>query len=556
MNWFTQLFTEYSVAQTMLMLSIVIASGLALGHVRVFGISLGIAGVLFTGLALGHFRPPMSDEVLDFAREFGLILFVYTIGIQVGPGFLASFRRQGIGLNATAAAIVLLGVATTLVAHCVAHIALPVVVGLMSGAVTNTPSLAAAQQALKDQPGYAAEAAQLPGLGYAMAYPFGIVGIIVTMSAVRWLFRIDLQKEAEEYNKVQGGTALRPENLNLELKNPGLAGQTIQQLYALVPSGIVISRLLRDDRVQIPRPDTALRLGDVLHVVGSKVNLEKLRMTVGDVSPVDLRAIPSKLTSKRILVTQKDVLGRTLAELGLQTRYEATITRIYRAGIEFVAHPGVRLQFGDTVTAVGEESALKKVAVDLGDSPKQLNYPNILPIFIGIILGVIVGSVPLTIPGVPVPVKLGLAGGPLLVAILLSRLGNVGPVTWFLPQNANLIVREIGIVLFLACVGLRSGGRFLQTLTQGNGAYWMAWGAAITIIPLLVTAIAARLFFKTNYLVLCGLLAGSMTDPPALSFANSLTSSEAPAITYATVYPLVTFLRVVFAQILVIFLSS
>ena len=556
MEWLFQLFTEFSVAQTILILSLVIATGLALGKLRIAGVGLGIAGVLFTGLACGHFRPPMNDQVLHFIREFGLVLFVYTIGIQVGPAFLSSFRRQGIGFNAGASAVVLLGVVMTVCIYTIAKVALPAAVGLLSGAVTNTPSLAAAQQALKDRAGMTPDLAQLPGMAYAIAYPFGIVGIIFTMQIVRWLFRINPQQEADEYLKVQEQAFPTPKNLNLEVKNPGLVGQTVQSLLSLVKSDVVISRLLRQDRIQIPLPGTSLQLGDVLHAVGSQESLEKIRVAAGDVSPLDLRTVTSKLTTKRILVTQRDVLARSLAELAVETRFGSTITRIYRAGIEFVPNPNVRLQFGDTVTAVGDESAIKKLSVELGDSPKQLNYPNILPIFIGIFLGVIVGSIPLNIPGVPVPVKLGLAGGPLLVAILLSRLGNVGPVTWYLPQNANLIVREIGIVLFLACVGLGSGERFWETLTRGDGIYWVGYGAAITVVPLLTVGIAARLFFKMNYMAICGLLAGSMTDPPALGFANSITQSEAPAVTYATVYPLTMFLRVLTAQLLVIFLGS
>jgi putative transport protein len=556
MSWFIQLFTQESVAQTVLLLSMVIACGLALGHLRVFGISFSIAGVLFAGLAFGHFQPPINHEVLHFVREFGLILFVYTIGIQVGPAFFASFRKQGIGLNAGATAIVVLGVLTTVAIYFLAKIVLPATVGLLAGAVTNTPSLAAAQQALQGLKEIPEDFAQTTGMAYAIAYPFGVVGVILTMLAVRWLFRIDPAKEAEEFNRAQAQAQPKPENINLELKNPGLVGQPLEKLAALVKPDAVISRFFRDGHVQTPRRDTILQMGDVLHAVGSREGLEKLRLTVGEVSTLDLRTVGSRLTSERILVTHKEVIGETIAELALEARYEATITRIYRAGIEFVPHPGVRLQFGDTVTAVGEADAIKELAAELGNSPKQLNYPNILPIFIGLILGVVVGSIPLSIPGVPAPVKLGLAGGPLLVAILLSRLGNVGPVTWYLPQNANLIVREIGIVLFLTCVGLSSGKNFVNTLMHGDGLYWMACAALITLLPAMLVAIVARWKYKMNYMVICGLVAGSMTDPPALSFANSITSSEAPSITYATVYPWTMFLRVLTVQLLVIFLGT
>jgi putative transport protein len=556
MNWFAQLFTQESVAQTVLLLSLVIACGLALGHLRVWGISLGIAGTLFAGLAFGHFQPPINHDVLHFIREFGLILFVYTIGIQVGPAFFASFRKQGIGLNAGATAIVLLGVIVTVALFFLAKIMLPAAVGMLAGAVTNTPSLAAAQQALQGLKQIPEDAAQITGMAYAMAYPFGVIGIILTMLALRWLFKINPQKEAEEFTRQQAANQPTPENINLELKNPGLVGQPLEKLIALVKPDAVVSRLLRNGHLQTPRRDTILQLGDVLHAVGSHQGLEKLRLTVGEVSALDLRTVGNRLTSERILVTKKQVIGDTLAELALEARYEATITRIYRAGIEFVPHPGVRLQFGDTVTAVGESDSIKELAAELGNSPKQLNYPNILPIFIGLIFGVIAGSIPLSLPGVPAPVKLGLAGGPLLVAILLSRLGNVGPVTWYLPQNANLVVREIGIVLFLSCVGLASGKNFVETLTHGRGLYWMACAALITLLPTLFVAIMARWKFRMNYLVICGLVAGSMTDPPALSFANSITASDAPAITYATVYPWTMFLRVLTIQLLVIFLGA
>lgn len=553
MEWFIQLFTGHSAAHTVIVLSLVIALGVAIGHIRIAGVSLGIAGVLFSGLLFGHLRMTTHDEILEFVREFGLILFVYTIGMQVGPGFFASFRRQGLKLNALAAAVVLLGVAVAVSMHFLLDLPVAVLVGLLSGAVTNTPGLGAATQALHERIAGSPDLA-LPGMAYAVAYPFGILGIILTMLLIRHLFRIKPEVEAQEFDRQQGGLAQPPRNYNLQITNPKLTGVEVRRLAGLVQADFVISRLMRQDRVLIPTADTTLQAGDVVHVVCTQENAEKLALVVGDISPVDVRAVPSSFTARNILITQNNAVGKSIRDLDLMTRYGVAITRINRSGNDLLAKAGLELQFGDRVTVVGEESALKKVAVELGDSLKQLNHPNILPVFIGIIIGVIVGSIPFDVPGVPAPVKLGLAGGPLLVSILLSRIGRIGPVVWYLPLSANLVLREIGITLFLACVGLKSGVRFYETLVGGDGLYWMALGAAITAIPLVAVALVARLVYKLNYLSLCGLLAGSMTDPPALGFANQITSSDAPAITYASVYAMTMFLRILTAQAIVLLL--
>ncbi|MFH0907784.1 MAG: putative transporter [bacterium] len=555
MKWIVDLVTGHSVAQAVLVLSAVITLGVAVGHLKYRGVGLGIAGVLFTGLVFGHFHLTVNDEVLEFMREFGLILFVYTIGMQVGPGFFASFRKQGLKFNLMAAAIVFLGVGVALAIYYIAGLPLEVVVGLLAGAVTNTPSLGAAQQALADRMGQTSELAQLPGLGYAVAYPFGIMGIIVAMLLVRVLFRINPRREAEEFEQQHASVGAAPVNYNIEVTNPRLAGQPVPMLASILKTDFVISRLLRGETVIVPTGDTRLQLGDILHVVCAQESADKLAIIVGDVSKVDVRAVPSQLSARNILITQNDAVGKSISELDLMRRYDAAITRVHRAGIELVASAGMELCFGDRVTVVGSEGAIKKVSVELGDSLKQLNYPNILPVFIGIILGVLLGSLPISIPGVPAPVKLGLAGGPLLVAIFFSRYARVGPVVWYLPQSANLTLREVGIALFLACVGLRSGGRFVETLVHGDGVYWMFLAALITVIPLVIVGFVARAVYKVNFLSVCGLLAGSMTDPPALSFANSITASDAPAITYASVYPLVMFLRILTAQAMVMFLA-
>ncbi len=554
MDWFIQLFTGHSAAHTVIILSLVIALGVALGHIKLFGISIGIAGVLFSGLAFGHFHLTVNEEILEFAREFGLILFVYTIGMQVGPGFFASFRRQGLKLNLLAISVVLLGVATALAIHFIWKVDIPVIVGLLSGAVTNTPGLGAAQQALREtitDPDILAQ----PGMAYAVAYPFGIIGIILTMIGGRYLFRINPEKEAIAFDEAHGHKGAAPANYNISVTNTRLVGQQVRELAKLIQAEFVISRLLRQEKVMVPNADTVLQLGDVLHVVCTADSAEKLSMVVGDVAKdVDVRKMASHVTARNILVTQNAVVGKSIRELDLMNLYGVAITRINRAGLDLVAKASSELMIGDRITVVGEEEQLKKVSVELGDSLKALNHPNILPVFIGIILGVLLGSIPFQIPGVPAPVKLGLAGGPLLVSILLARWGRVGPVVWYLPLSANLILREVGITLFLACVGLKSGGKFVETLVAGDGVYWLGMGALITIVPMMIVGIAGRYIFKLNYLTLCGLLAGSMTDPPALGFANQIASSDAPAITYASVYATVMFMRILTAQAIVLLL--
>lgn len=555
MNWFIELLHGESTAHTVLVLSAVIALGVALGHIKFGGISLGIAGVLFSGLAFGHYQFHVNGEIIEFVRELGLIFFVFTIGMQVGPSFFASLRKQGLKLNLLAASIVLGGVAVALALFYFADLPLAAVVGLLSGAVTNTPGLGAAQQALKESLPDLAGTAEMSGMAYAVAYPFGIIGIILTMILVRVVLRIQPTREAAEFEKAQAPTHGIPDNYNIKVTNERLAGHEVRELAALAKVDFVISRLLRGSEVVVPDADTRLHTGDVLHVVCSKDNAAKLAIIVGDVTREDVRKVPSELVSRTVMITRNQPVGETIRELDLLGRYGVAITRVSRAGIELVARADTHLHFGDRVTVVGEPTAVTQVAQELGDSMKQLQHPNILPIFIGIILGVILGSIPFSIPGVPAPVKLGLAGGPLLTAILLSRYARIGPIVWYLPQSANLILRELGITLFLAAVGLKSGGKFIATLTQGDGLYWMALAALITVVPLLVVGFVARIVFKLNYLSLCGLLAGSMTDPPALSFANQIASSDAPAVTYASVYALVMFLRILTAQALVIFLA-
>ncbi len=550
MDWIGSLFTQESVARTVVLLGLAGAVGTALGKVRVFGISLGIAGVLFVGLFLGHLKLTFDAHVLEFVREFGLILFVYTLGLQIGPGFFGSLRARGLSLNLFAAAVVLLGALVSVVWIGFGFVSLPAGVGLLSGATTNTPSLAAAQQALK-QVGAPDDASIVQGLAYAVAYPFGILGIIFTMLTVRSVFRIDVKAEVAVAEAARRPSVPRPATRNFEVRNPNLVGRALGRVPGLVGSGVVVSRFSRGGVVEVAQPETLLQLGDVLHAVGPEDGLDALRVVVGAEARVDLKTAPGPVTNRRLIVTKTGLLGEPLEESEVFTNHQVVVTRVTRNGLEFTPTPGFRLQFGDILMVVGEAPQIDAVAAAVGNSPKALESPQPIPFFLGIILGVIVGSIPLALPGLPAAMKLGLAGGPLVVAILLSRLANTGPLVWHMPPTANLMLREIGITLFLASVGIKSGEKFVEVLTSGNGWHWLGYGAAITAIPLITVGLMARAWRKTNYAELCGLLAGSMTDPPALAFAQQTTASDAPAVAYATVYPLVMLLRVFSAQLVV-----
>lgn len=553
MDWILQLFAHDSVARTVILLGVAGAAGTALGKIRVFGVTLGIAGVLFAGLVLGYLKLTIDAHVLEFVREFGLILFVYTLGLQIGPGFFGSLRARGFALNGFAVAIVLLGTALAVGLIAVGLVVVPAGVGLLSGATTNTPSLAAAQQAL-GQVGAPESAAVIQGLAYAAAYPFGIVGIILTMMLVRRVFRVDVRAEVSLAEKAQAPAVPKPATRNFEVRNPNLVGRALGKVPGLDGSGVVVSRLSRGGKVEVARPDALLRLGDILHAVGPEEGLDGLRVVVGAEAGVDLKALPGSVTNRRLIVTRSEVYGKELGELDFFAAHNVVVTRVTRGGIEFSPTSGLRLQFGDILMVVGESPEIDLVAAKVGNSNKALNSPQPIPFFIGIALGVLVGSIPLALPGLPAAVKLGLAGGPLVVAILLSRIASTGPLVWHMPTNANLMLREVGITLFLAAVGLKSGGNFIEVLLGGDGLRWLLYGAVVTAVPLVVVGVVARAWKKLNYAELCGLLAGSMTDPPALAFAQQTTGSDAPAVAYATVYPLVMLLRVFSAQLVVFLL--
>lgn len=553
MHWLIDLILSASAAQSLLILSLVTALGLFAGSLRVFGVQLGVAGVLFSGILFAHFGFGIDPHVLEFAREFGLLIFVYTIGLQVGPGFVASLKRRGFALNLLALSIVAMNVAIVIGVHKLGKVEMPDAIGILSGATTNTPSLAASQQMLKDHAGAADETVKRPALSYAMVYPFGVLGTIFSMLLLRFILRVDIKKEADALTHSRKKSAF--ETLNLEITNPNLNGLSLKNIPALDEFQIVISRVLHDGRVQVAEPETILATGDVLLAVGRRENLDKLRVLVGPESKVDLQKLPSDVTARQIIVTRPNALGTTLDELALLERFGVTVTRVVRAEVEWSPLSDFRLQFGDVLMVVGEEDDIRKVAHELGDSPKQLNHPQLVPVFLGIGLGVMLGSIPIYLPGIPVPFKLGLAGGPLLVAIFLSRLGSLGPLSWYMPTPANFMLREVGISLFLACVGLKAGSGFAETLLRGDGLFWMTCGAAVTFLPELIAGLIGRLAMKLNFLTICGVLAGSMTSPPSLAFAGTYTRSDQPSVSYATVYPMVMLLRVLSVQLLLLIFS-
>ncbi|AHF89770.1 permease [Opitutaceae bacterium TAV5] len=553
MEWLQNLFAHESVARTVILLGVAGGAGIALGKIKICNIGLGAAGVLFAGLALGHFKLSFDHNVLEFVREFGLILFVYTLGLQIGPGFFASLRSRGLILNGFAAAIVLFGVAVAALWIGTGMVGVPAGVGLLSGATTNTPSLAAAGQALGEV-GAPDDATAIQGLAYAIAYPFGIIGIILTMILVRVWFRVNVKKEVEDAEASHLPSVPKPTTRNFEVRNVNLDGRKLSEVPGLAGSGVVISRFSRSGVVEVARPDTRLQLGDILHAVGPEAGLDSVKIVIGAETGVDLKTIPGTVTNQRLIVTKSAVFGKPLAGLSTFAQHHVVVTRVQRQGLEFTPAPGFRLQFGDVLMVVGEPAQIEAVAADLGNSRKALDLPQPMPFFFGIALGVLFGSIPLFIPGLPAAVKLGLAGGPLVVAILLSRLTTTGPLVWHMPHNANHMLREIGITMFLAAVGIKSGEKFVSVLLGADGLRWMLYGAVITIVPLLVVAVTARLWKKVNYAELCGMLAGSMTDPPALAFAHQSTGSDAPGVAYATVYPLTMLLRIFTGQLLVFLL--
>ncbi|TCW14141.1 putative transport protein [Raoultella sp. BIGb0138] len=544
------------IALTVSVLALVAVVGLWIGNVKIRGVGFGIGGVLFGGIIVGHFVDQagiaLSSPMLHFIQEFGLILFVYTIGIQVGPGFFASLRVSGLRLNLFAILIVILGGLVTALLHKLFQIPLPVVLGIFSGAVTNTPALGAGQQILRDL-GVPFEVIDQMGMSYAMAYPFGICGILLTMWLVRLFFRINVENEAQQFDERSGNGHAVLQTINVRVENPNLNNMAIQDVPMLNSDKLICSRLKRDELLMVPAPGTLIQTGDLLHLVGRPEDLHNAQLVIGKEVATSLSTRGTDLKVERVVVTNEKVLGKRIRDLHFKQRYDVVISRLNRAGVELVASSHASLQFGDILNLVGRPEAIDAVAAELGNAQQKLQQVQMLPVFIGIGLGVLLGSIPLFIPGFPAALKLGLAGGPLIMALILGRIGSIGKLYWFMPPSANLALRELGIVLFLAVVGLKSGGDFVATLTEGDGLSWIAYGIFITAIPLLAVGILARLLLKMNYLTLCGMLAGSMTDPPALAFANNLhATSGAAALSYATVYPLVMFLRIITPQLLAV----
>jgi len=558
MTWLIDLFTKPSVGQQVVVIAFTAAIGLMVGKIKVKGISLGGAGALFVGILLGHLGLRVEGNVLHFIQEFGLILFVYTIGMQVGPGFMDSIRRHGLVLNVLSVGIVLLGVFVTLCLYFFTgmHDNVPVLIGMLCGAVTNTPSLGAANSAFAA----AGVDTSLTGIGYAVAYPFGVIGIILVMILMRVIFRQDPNKAAERYTADIAANSKEIVSCSLTVDNQNLFGIQLKEIPDLISSGVVVTRLLRGENIFTPNGKTVIERGDKMHIVGMPEAVAAMEKIIGrrlETPITKFASDPAKpIQVKTILVTNKKVLGRTIGSLALAERYGVNVSRVTRGGIKFTGRLDLRIKFADKLMIVGSAEGIEAVAKELGNSLTALDHPEILPAFLGIFLGVIVGSIPLAIPGMPTPLKLGLAGGPLVVAILLSRKRKIGPLNFFMANSANLMLREFGLTLFLSCVGLNAGIRFFDVLLNGDGLYYMGLAALITFLPLAVMACVGHLVFKVNYLSLCGVLAGATTDPPALAFANSQADSEAVNIGYASVYPLTMLLRILSGQVLAILLLA
>ncbi len=542
------------VALAVLVLSVVTVVGLAISALKFRGIGLGITGVLFSGLLFGHLGWHIDDAVLQFVKEFGLILFVFTIGLQIGPGFFSSLRQQGLPTNLCAAAIVLGGASVTIVAGWILGIHPFAAAGLFSGATTNTPSLGAAQQAIAMVPGAESGSKSQAALAYAVAYPGGVLGIILSIVGLRTIFEIDTASEVASFEQERRNQTPPLKRRSLTVTNPALEGLTIATIPGLPSAGVVISRIQHSDtgEVSVATGNEPIRLGDTIMAVGTAANLDRFQPVIGSRSENDLLNNATGILYRRIIVTRKGPLGKSLRQLGLHTTYGVIVTRIQRGELELPGHPDTRLQYGDVLQAVGDGEGLDQAAALLGNSPKDLGHTNFLPVFLGLALGVVAGLIPLAIPGLPGAIRLGLAGGPLVIAIILSRIGQIGQIVWYMPEGANLALRELGIILFLACVGLKAGSRFIPTLMSPQGLGWLIAGFCITVIPLLVVGVIARLVMRMNFVTLSGLIAGSMTDPPALAFANAMTKSDAASVSYAAVYPFTMLLRILCAQLLVL----
>jgi putative transport protein len=555
MEWLNSLLWNEGIAHTILLYSLVIALGVLCGKIKFSGISLGPTFVLFAGLLIGHLGFTVNHDVAEFIRDFGLILFIYSIGLQVGPGFFSSFKKGGVQLNLIAAGIVFSGALVTIAFYYLLNgrVSMPMLVGIMSGAVTNTPGLGAAQEALRQavEAGQITEAPQI-ALGYAVAYPLAVVGIILSIIVMRVIFRISLDHEEKAILSEVESAADKPERLTLRLTNKAISGRELHNIKHLVGRNFVVSRMMRGNEFSIPQTETVLLEGDILLVIAAQADAEPIKAFIGETAEMDWKISEKQLVSRRIVITRSEINGKTLGSLKVRTLYGVNITRVNRSGVDLLGSPNLVLQMGDRVMVVGELEAIEKVEQFLGNTLKKLNEPHIITIFIGIFLGILIGSIPFFIPGIPMPVKLGLAGGPLIVSILIGRFGYKLKLITYTTQSANFMLREIGICLFLASVGITSGGKFAETVFSSDGLLWVGIGFLITTIPLLIMGFIGRKIARLNYFTLIGLMAGSTTDPPALSYSTSIANNDQPAVSYSTVYPLTMFLRVIIAQILIL----
>lgn len=542
------------VAHSVLILSLVIAFGIMLGKIKIAGISLGVTWILFVGIVFGHFNLSLNEHLLHFLKEFGLILFVYSIGLQVGPGFFSAFKKGGFTLNMLAITSVSLSVVVAIVLYLVTDTSITTMVGILSGAVTNTPGLGAAQQANSDLNGI--DAPEI-AMGYAVAYPLGVIGTILALQSLKYILKINTTTEETEAEKGLGHLqelTVRP--VSLEIVNKAIDNKAIKDIQPLVNRKFVISRIRHQgEKQELVNSETILHIGDQILVISNPKDIEAITVFFGKQIDMKWENEDTNLVSRRILITKPELNGETLSQLRIRRNFGASITRINRSGVDLVAAPNLQLQMGDRVTVVGSELAVSHAEKVLGNSLKRLNHPNLIPIFIGIALGCVLGSIPFMLPGIPQPLKLGLAGGPLIVSILISRFGPHYKLITYTTMSANLMVREIGIALFLACVGLGAGKGFIETIVNEGGYVWIGYGAIITIFPLLVTGLIGRYGCKLNYYTLIGILSGANTNPPALAYSNDQTSCDAPAVGYATVYPLAMFLRVLSAQLLILALG-
>lgn len=551
MEWISSLFFGSSIAHTVFTLAITIAIGIALGKIKIAGISLGITWILFVGIALSSFGMQIDPTIIAFVKEFGLILFVYSVGMQVGPSFFSSFKQGGMRLVGIATAIVLGGVLTAYIIHLVTGTPIPTMVGVLSGAVTNTPGLGAAQQAYADSTGLTDPTI---AMGYAVAYPLGVVGIIISIVLLRAIFRIKLDKEKEALES--SNESKYAAKISIELTNTNLFGRSVQETRGLINRSFVVSRICRaNGTIEIANANTVLAENDKMLIICASEDVEAIEMMLGhqiNMQHSDWLNLDQQFISRRIIITQPHINGKTIGELRLRSSYAVNVTRVNRSGVDLIPEHNLELQIGDRLTVVGSEMAIDAVAKALGNSMRRLREPNLISIFLGIFLGVLVGSIPIAIPGMPQAVKLGLAGGPLIVAILISRFGAHYHLVTYTTMSANLMLREVGISLFLAAVGISAGEGFIDTVVNQGGYMWVLYGIIITMLPILLVGIFARKVFKLNYFTLMGVVAGSMTNPPALAYSNATSGNDLPAVGYATVYPFVMFLRVLTAQLFVL----